>query len=88
MKSKKLPTKAQADFPPPVGWPLSDEALRKALIEQSEVILPLKDLMMMFVGIITPWVRKVNQMEREMEDLKAVDLMLCAEVRKLKKRRH
>lgn len=91
MKEKKRPTKAQQAFISPerqANEYLEECELAHRLRETVTIELTTKDLMMIMVATITPFVRQLNQLTKDMEELKEVTLHFADEVRKMKKRKH
>ena len=69
----KRPTKAQKAFVSPEKQAeayLRECELTKQLQETATIELPVKDLMMIMVATITPFVQRLNQLTRDMEELK------------------
>lgn len=60
------------------------DELHKEFIEKTDIVIPLKDLGMIFFGAITPYVSKVATMERELESLKKIVVDYADQVRELR----
>ena len=76
----KYPTFAQSSFK-------SLDQQAQEVIETAEVVLNFKDLMMILVGAMTPFINQLNTLTKEVEELKEIVVRYADEVRKSKKKR-
>ena len=91
MPEKKRPTKAQAAYYGPEKQAqeyLEECELARHLQMSATVELTFKDLMMILTGAMTPFIRQLNQLTKDMEELKEITVRYADEVRKLRKKRH
>ena len=66
---------------------LRDFDLSRKLVEEGEIVLPLRDLMKIMVGVISPWIQEVERMKIAVDELTETVIHFADEARKAKKKR-
>jgi hypothetical protein len=66
---------------------MKERYLTKQIVDVGEIVLNFKDLMMILTGAMSPFINQLNNLTKEVEELKEIIVRYADEVRKSRKKR-